>query len=127
MIASELLTGCALSHYSTPKRHTLVLSYQDFGPQAAAYELIGFEWYQWNSHGSDKPAEHDDVKVVVYRDIPLADVKRRYPVLQGRQDYRYVTYEAAIAYCDLMLQEHRDLLGHLRNTKQKIQHHFDRN
>lgn len=102
----------------------LALEYRDFRPQAAAHELIGFEWYQWNSHGSSRPSETDDVKVVVYRNTSLDDVRRQYPVIHERQDYRYVRYDDALAYCDRLVGEHPDLLGHLRETKRKIIAHL---
>lgn len=111
---------------ATPPRHTLVLRYQDFAPQAAAFELIGFEWYQWNSQGPDNPSQPDTVRVVVYRDIPLNQVKKLYPVIRGQQDYRYISYHDALAYCGRLLREHGALLGHLRHTRNTIHEHLDR-
>jgi len=90
---------------SAHSRHTVILRYEDFAPQAAAYQLIGFEWYQWNTQGPDKPGHRDDVKVVVYRDIPLEQVKRQYPLIPKRQDYRYISYDSALQYCARTLGE----------------------
>jgi hypothetical protein len=44
----------------------------------------------------DDPAGHFDVKVVVYRDIPLDEVKRIYPVIPDKQDFRYLDYQSAL-------------------------------
>ena len=81
----------------TPKSNTLVLRYQDFGPPSVSYALLGMEWYQWNSQGPDDPnADDDDVKVVVYRNVPLDEVRKDYPVVERKQDYRYLEYKAAL-------------------------------
>jgi len=125
-LAVHFLAGCTHHEHSVPSHSTLVLRYRDFWPQVAAYKLIGFEWYQWNPHGSSHTSESDDVKVVVYRNIPLDEVKRRYPVIRERRDYRYVSYDDALAYCDRLLGEEGDLLGHLRITKRKIISHLGR-
>lgn len=101
---------------------TLILDYSDFGPQAAAYELIGYEWWQWDSHGDSRP-RHYDIKVVVYRDVPLSEVKRAYPVVKEKeQDYRYVPYGEAIEYLDNLIKENvlPEVTQTLRKTKSTI-------
>jgi hypothetical protein len=108
--------SCAVKH--EPRASTVVLSYQELGPQAAVYELIGKEWYQWNNHGGSDPNEVDDVKVVVYRNVSLEKVKEIYPVVVGKQDYRYLDYETAIKY--LNKNEGEPYLEHLQATKQKV-------
>lgn len=80
--------------------------------------MIGYEWYQWNSHGGDDPTKHDDVKVVIYRNIPLETVKQMYPVIKEKQDYRYLDYSAAMDY--LNQNENEPYLEHLRATRKKI-------
>jgi len=85
-----LFASCAIKHES--RASTVVLSYQELGPQVAVYELIGFEWYQWNNHGGSNPNEVDNVKVVVYRNVSLDKVKEMYPVVVRKQDYRYLDY-----------------------------------
>jgi len=96
----------------------MVLSYSELGPQVLVYELIGYEWYQWNSHGDSDPNTIDDVKVVVYRNIPLEKVKEIYPVIKGKQDYRYLDYETAIDYINKNID--KSYLEHLARTKKKI-------
>lgn len=72
-----------------------MLPYDAFGPQVVAHELIGMEWWQWDSHGDSEPKEYP-IKVVVYWNQSLEETKKRYPVIREKeQDYRYVEYEAA--------------------------------
>ena len=52
------------------------MNYEDFGPQALSWEHIGKEWWQWQSHGDSNPNTKYDVKVVVYRDISLEEIKK---------------------------------------------------
>jgi hypothetical protein len=116
LIALSLFAGCAAKR--EPHASTVVLSYHELGPQVAVHDLIGFEWYQWNNHGGSDPNKEDDVRVVVYRNITLDKVKEMYPVIVGKQDYRYLNYEAAISY--LNENEREPYLEHLRKTKKKI-------
>ena len=95
-----------------------MLPYHELGPQVAVHELIGYEWYQWNAHGDSDPNKVDDVKVVVYRDIPLERVREMYPVIRGKQDYRYLDHATAIDY--LNRHENEPHLEHLRATRKKI-------
>ena len=96
----------------------VVLSYHELGPQAAVHDLIGYEWYQWDNHGDSDPNKEYDIKVVIYRNIPLEKVKEMYPVIVGKQDYRYLDYETAINY--LNKNEREPYLEHLQKTKKKI-------
>ena len=102
--------------------NTIVLPYDELGPQVAVHELIGYEWYQWNSHGDSDPTKTDDVKVVVYRNIGLEEVKRTYPVIDGKQDFRYLDYSTAMDY--LNRHEKEPYLEHLQKTKKKILAHL---
>lgn len=88
--------------------HTLVLAYDDFGPQALAFELIGMEWWQWEAGGSWEPGDRFDVRVVVYRGMTLAAVQAEYPTVEGRADYRYVSYDDAMAHFDRAMAEIED-------------------
>lgn len=75
------------------------LNLSDFGPPGMSYDLLGQEWWQWKPHGASRPGKHYDVKVIVYRDIPLEKVKELYPVIREKeQDYRYVEYQKALNY-----------------------------
>lgn len=62
-----------------------------------SYELIGNAWNQWKNEGHELP---DDVwiKVVVYRGVELEEVKKQFPVLRGKSDYRYVEYGRAVQF-----------------------------
>lgn len=111
-----LILGCA--HRSPP---SLALPYAAFGPQGAAHEVIGFEWYQWQSHGDSRPSGRDDVRVVVYDGLSLNRVQREYPVFEGkRQDYRYLSLRQALKYIDGLTND----LPSLVDTRERITAHF---
>jgi len=119
LIAVVGLVGCG--HKSAT---TVVLDYHDFGPQAAAYEVIGMGWWQWDPHGEPEPDHPYDIKVVVFRDISMEQVQELFPVLQEKaQDYRYLSYADAISYLSEAI--HEDVLPEvtrrLLETKARIE------
>lgn len=84
----------------------LVLPYSAFGPQAMSHELIGMEWWQWDSQGDDDPRSSPPIKVVVYWDQSLDKTKLQYPVDREKErDFRYVEYSAAVSYFGKVLKE----------------------
>jgi hypothetical protein len=85
--------------------NSFVMQYSDFGPPSSSYELLGSEWYQWNSQGPDDPHGRDDVKIVIYRHVDLPMVKRTYPVLNGKSDYRYIEYGEAMDFLTKRIEE----------------------
>ena len=103
-----------------------VFDYEDFGPQVIAYETIGYQWYQWNSSGDSNPNKTDNIKVVVYWNESLENIKQKFPVNpETEKDYRYLSYEAALKYLNSKVTESpelknivstRDLLEKLRNN-----------
>jgi hypothetical protein len=105
-IAAVIVLALCASGCVTVSRNMMVLQYHDFGPQAAAYQAIGMEWWQWDNHGDPDPNFQYDVKVVVYRDIPLSQVREAYPVVKSKQqDFRYLAYTDAMAYLNTTIQE----------------------
>ena len=83
-----------------------VFEYADFGPQAASWQVLGFEWWQWMPHGDSNPATRYDVKVVVYKDVDLAAVQDLYPLDTGsNRDFRYVAYQKAVDYLERAIAE----------------------
>ncbi len=98
LLCAALLFGCG--QLRMPRTDAIVLAYAEFGPQAMAFETIGMQWFQWQSHGSDDPKIVDEINVVVYRDVSLAQIKARYPVINGKQDFRYLDYASALAFFD---------------------------
>ena len=116
-------------------RHTVVLDYEDFGPQVMSYGLIGYGWNQWKNEGHELP---DDVavRVVVYKGVSVTRVRRAYPVVRGRSDYRYVEYGRALRFLDRQIAElegwkkgerdadsvktREELLNTLKNTRAAI-------
>jgi hypothetical protein len=114
-----LVAGC-----HPPDEPYIVLDYTDFGPQAMAYELIGFQWWQWESHGDSNPNTTYNIKVIVYKDIPLQDIQTLFPIKpEQKQDYRYLEYSKALAYLSENLKDNEiahTLLLTLQQTKRKI-------
>jgi hypothetical protein len=98
----ELLCGLAvaLAGCASPDTDKIVfLECSDFGPQALAYQLIGFEWYQWDSQGYEDPNYRYNIRIVVYDDPRGLDrIKTQYPTVNGKTDYRYVARSEAIAH-----------------------------
>ena len=93
------------------QKKLLLLDYDAFGPQVMAWELIGYDWYQWESHGDSTGNEPEpEIIVVVYRDVALEVVMKRYPVITGEKDYRYVEYSRAIAHLTRSLGEYQTYL-----------------
>jgi len=89
---------------------TKLFKYSDFGPQAAVYELIGYNWYQWESHGGSSPEITSDVIVVVYWDEMAESVKKRFPINQSEKlDYRYLKKKRAIQHLEKMILEFKEL------------------
>lgn len=86
-------------------KQTVVFRYADFGPQAIAYELIGFNWYQWDCSGCGNLREQHDIRIVVYHNINLAKVKELYPIIIGKTDYRYVEYNESISFLNKKIVE----------------------
>ena len=91
---------------SNDDKRILILSYNDFGPQLMAWETFGMQWWQWDQHGDSDPNTKYDIKIAVYRDIPLQEVKERFPVVKEfKRDYRYVEYDEAIKFLDKNILE----------------------
>lgn len=103
---------------------TMVLDYQDFGPQVAAHEVIGMAWWQWDQHGEPDPDDPYDIKVVVYRDISMEQVQELFPVLEEKgQDYRYLSYAQAISYLNETILEDvlSEVTRRLRQTRTRVE------
>lgn len=100
----------ACGHQINRQEH-VILNYKDFGPPALAHELIGSDYWQWDSHGDSRPRDYP-IKVVVYRDVDVQQIKERFPVIEEKeQDYRYVAYPTAIAFLNDIIAElepHKD-------------------
>jgi len=99
IFAAAIAAAC--SHHKSPtvlpqRSKTVVVQYDDFGPQITSYKYIGMGWYQWDSQGGDDPNDIVDIRVVVYRNITLNEVEKLYPVIKQKQDYRYLEHKAAL-------------------------------
>ena len=125
ILSSLLILACN----NSPKQYA-IFDYEDFGPQAMAWEKLGMQWWQWDNHGDSDPASKCDIKVVVYQGIPLEHIKKMFPVNKSKKkDFRYFEYYDAIKYLDENIKElkHRkgeweiDLRQHLIETKDRIE------
>ena len=77
-----------------------ILPYSAFGPQVAAYELIGMEWWQWDSHGGENDRDYP-IKVVVFWNQTREETAKRNPVDESKlQDFRYVEYNKAVEHLE---------------------------
>jgi predicted house-cleaning noncanonical NTP pyrophosphatase (MazG superfamily) len=99
-----LISGCVISKESESS-NSVLLDYDDFGPQVMAHDLIGMKWWQWDSHGDPTPTECD-IKVVVYRNVDISEISEEYPVNEGKKlDYRYLKYEDAVPFLEEKIEE----------------------
>lgn len=119
----SLFVACS----SQMKQNSIVLNYSDFGPQVIANEIIGMEWWQWQPHGESRPAGYD-IKVVVYQNLSLDEIKKTYPVKpEQEQDYRYLKYEKAINYLQDKINENviEDVTTKLKVTRTRLLEKFN--
>ncbi|WP_157209853.1 hypothetical protein [Marinimicrobium agarilyticum] len=99
-----------------------MFDYNDFGPQVIAHEVIGMEWWQWQPHGDSRPKDYD-VKVVVYRNVTLEDVKAQFPVVpEEEQDYRYLEYGTALEYLNDKISDDvsKNVTDRLKETRERV-------
>jgi hypothetical protein len=118
----SLCVGFATACAARTEAASTVLPYGSFGPQAMSYEVLGFEWWQWQPHGDSRPREYD-VHVVVYCNSSTDEIARRYPVdRKAERDYRYITYERALIFLDENIQQDVDpaLTDELRGTRKEL-------
>jgi hypothetical protein len=124
ILAVLLITGCQ----HTPSQY-LLFDYEDFGPQAMAWETIGMQWWQWDNHGDSDPNSIYDIKIVVYRDISLQEIQSIFPVVEAaKKDFRYIEYNEVIKYLNRNIDEvglinkkwAKGLKIHLVNTRNRI-------
>ena len=85
--------------------NTLVMDYSEFKPSSRSYELLGFESDQRNIQESDNPNSEIEVKVVIYRTVDLATVKKTYPTFGSTPDYHFVEYGEAMSFLEKQISE----------------------
>ena len=116
------LTLLVASCSNTEPKKIAIFNYNDFGPQVIANEVIGQEWWQWQPHGDSRPRNYD-IKVIVYRNATLAEVKKLYSVKpQDFLDYRYLEYDKALSYLEEKIEENiiDQVTNKLKKTKKQI-------
>ncbi|MEW6302556.1 MAG: hypothetical protein AB1705_03740 [Verrucomicrobiota bacterium] len=120
IVLATTLGGCATRSPEMP----LVLNYSEMGPQIMAHEIIGYEWFQWHTHGDPDPRKTDPIMVVIYDKLPFSEIRKRYPVSQkDLLDYRYLNLQKALLYLDRYAQQFpADQLP--TETSRKITAHF---
>ena len=98
-------SGNQYDHF-TSTANTLILSYDDFGPQVVAHDLLGLQFWQWDSQGDPDPKTTYDIRVIVYKDISLESLKKDYPINRDQKiDFRYLSYDGSIEYLDSLIEE----------------------
>ena len=108
--------------------NTRIFAYEDFGPSALSADVLGNAWWQWENQGDGNPATRYPIKIVVYWNIPLDQVKAAYPVIpEKKQDYRYIERGKALAFLDSAITDAQEfqvdggkLLTMLQDTRQQI-------
>lgn len=105
----RILAACFLTlGASNIRASEAILPYSAFGPQVAAYKLIGMEWWQWDSHGDCEPRDYP-IKVVVFWGQTRDETAKRHPVDQVKLlDFRYVEYSKAVEYLESTIKEFKE-------------------
>lgn len=127
----RLVFACAAlfsASCASAKGQLAVLRYEQFGPQAAVYEWLGYEWWQWQREGDPDPNKRYDIRVVVFKNCSLNEVKRRYPVDPAKlHDYRYISFDQALRQLKKLIAENAlpDLTAQLEVTRTELQRRFE--
>jgi hypothetical protein len=105
----SILTALILVLAATPLRAAeVILPYSVFGPQAAAHELVGMAWCQWDSQGDDDDRNYP-IKVVVYWDQRKEETAKRHLVDQAKdKDFRYVEYSKAVEHLEHTIKDFQE-------------------
>lgn len=97
LLSALLIASCTLAN-DLLIENTIVLDYKDFGPPDIAEDLLGPHYWQWDNGHYDSPQAFN-IRVVIYRQVDLDDVKAMFPVSKNKQqDFRYVEYKKAILW-----------------------------
>jgi len=79
----------------------LVLNYRDFGPQAMAYDFIGYKQWQWQSADENQQDKYYPIKIVVYTEGEKNNAMARFPINKDeKKDFRYVSVDEAREYLE---------------------------
>lgn len=81
------------------------MKYADFSSPISSDELFWSEAFQRSDQRVDELSSRDDIKVVVYRNVDSATVKRTYPELGAKSVYRYVEYSQPMDYLNNRIEE----------------------
>jgi hypothetical protein len=128
-ILALLLSACT----ANPAPKTLTLAYNDFGPQALAYETLGMQWPQWQSHGDDRDND-PPIDIIVYTNTDRATVQKQFPIDPARnRDRRYLPLNTAIAYLEKNIDAQQSestpdptVLEPLQRTRERLRRTFNK-
>jgi len=106
------------------KSNLVIMDYEDFGPPSMSFELLGQGWWSWESSGSSNINRLYPIKVVVYSNKTLKQIKSQYPVIPiKKQDYRYISLEQANRYLNKNIQDNfiSSITAKLKRTKNRLE------
>ena len=89
-----------------------------------SFELLGQGWWSWESSGSSNINRLYPIKVVVYSNKTLKQIKSQYPVIPiKKQDYRYISLEQANRYLNKNIQDNfiSSITAKLKRTKNRLE------
>ena len=107
---------------------SLVLDYSDFGPQVAAYRLLGPEWWQWQAHGDSDPKTQYSIRVVVYNEGSESNVRSQYRLIPSEnKDYRWIPLNQAFQYLNEEISKNilESTTVRLKKTRMRLRNHFN--
>ena len=105
-----------------------MLDYSDFGPQVAAYRLLGPEWWQWQAHGDSDPKTQYSIRVVVYNEGSESNVRSQYPIIPSEnKDYRWIPLNQAFQYLNEEISKNilESTTVRLKKTRMRLRNHFN--
>ena len=113
------------------KQIVLKLDYQDFGPQAMSYELIGYDWWSWLDCHCEETADQYPVYVIVYVNMDKELLTINFPIDQQKgSDLSFVKYCDAMEYLQSQINEVNQtptlnqITKNLTETKSQLLKHF---
>lgn len=83
----------------------MVLPYEAFGPPSMTWEFLGPERYIWSRAACCGDVDDAyDVRVVIHVGVSEAEVRARYPTVEGQADHRLVEAERARGFLRVQIE-----------------------
>jgi len=103
-------SSCISKNISQDFSKALVVDYKQFGPSQLSSSLLGQNYWQWQTRKEHSPTRYD-IKVIIYRNMTLSEVKKRYPVdAELKQDYRYLEYPLVKTWIEQQIVKNQEEL-----------------